>query len=91
MKTAGDLVARIAAIQEKAKQQNNRFPVPIESSKSNVVQLPSWPEPTRGVPNGVLRSALFGAIKKGPHRYVEGEQIATLDGIEICYTGQRLD
>lgn len=91
MKTAGDLVGRIAAIQEKAKQQNNRSPAPIESPKSNVVQLPSWPEPMRGVPNGVLRSALFGAIKKGPRRYMEGEQIASLDGIEIRYTGQRLD
>lgn len=56
-----------------------------------VVQLPLWPEPTRGVPNGVLRSALFGAIKKGPRRYMKGEQIAALDGIEIRYTGERLD
>lgn len=91
MKTAGDLIGRIAAIQEKATQQNKRSPASIASSKSNVVQLPSWPEPTRGVPNGVLRSALFGAIKKGPRRYMEGEQIAALDGIEIRYTGQRLD
>ena len=91
MKTASDLVGRIAAIQEKAKQQNNRSSAPIALAKSNVVQLPSWPEPTRGVPNGVLRSALFGAIKKGPRRYIEGEQIAALDGIEIRYTGQRLD
>jgi hypothetical protein len=56
-----------------------------------VVQLPPWPDPVRGVPNGVLRSALFGAIKKGPRRYIEGEQIAALDGTEIRYTGQRLD
>lgn len=91
MKTVGDLVGRIAAIREKAKQQNNSVPAPIAPFKGNVVQLPSWPEPTRGVPNGVLRSALFGAIKKGPRRYMEGEQIAALDGIEIRYTGQRLD
>lgn len=56
-----------------------------------VAQLPIWPEPTRCVPNGVLRSALFGAIKKGARRYMEGEQVAALDGIEIRYTGQRLD
>jgi hypothetical protein len=35
----------------------------------DVMQLPFWPESTRGVPNGVLRSALFGAIKKGARPY----------------------
>lgn len=55
------------------------------------VQLPLWPEPVRAVPNGFLRSALFGAIAKGRRRYIDGEQIAALDGIEIRYTGQRLD
>lgn len=53
--------------------------------------LPLWPEAVRGVPNGVLRSALFGAIKKGPRRYMQGEQVAALEGIEIRYTGQQLD
>ncbi|MFN3690796.1 MAG: plasmid replication initiator TrfA, partial [Fimbriimonadales bacterium] len=37
------------------------------------------------------RSALFGAIAKGKRRYIDGEQLAALDGIEIRYTGQRLD
>lgn len=56
-----------------------------------VVQLPLWPEPVRAVPNGFLRSALFGAIAKGRRRFVKGEQLAALDGIEIHYTGERLD
>lgn len=55
------------------------------------IQLPLWPEPVRAVPNGFLRSALFGAIAKGKRRYIDGEQLAALDGIEIRYTGQRLD
>jgi hypothetical protein len=54
-------------------------------------QLPLWPEPVRAVPNGFLRSALFGAIARGKRRYIDGEQLAALDGIEIRYTGQRLD
>jgi TrfA protein len=53
--------------------------------------LPQWPELARGVPNGVLRSALFGAIKKGARRFMDGEKVAALDGIEIRYTGQQLD
>jgi hypothetical protein len=55
------------------------------------VQLPLWPEPVRAVPNGFLRSALFGAIRKGRRRFVKGEYLAALDGIEIHYTGERLD
>ncbi|MCL2524877.1 MAG: plasmid replication initiator TrfA [Betaproteobacteria bacterium] len=54
-------------------------------------QLPLWPEPMRGVPNGVLRSALFGAIKRGKRRYMEREPIACVKGISIIYTGPRLD
>jgi hypothetical protein len=93
MKPASDLIGRIASIQKKAQQRADSTPAPVGAAKakSNVVQLPLWPEPTRGVPNGVLRSALFGAIKKGPRRYMEGEQVAAVDGIEIRYTGQRLD
>lgn len=58
---------------------------------AKVVRLPVWPEEARGVPNGVLRSALFGAIKKGPRRYLKRERVASLDGVEIFYTGERLD
>ncbi len=58
---------------------------------AQVIHLPLWPESVRGVPNGFLRSALFGAIAKGKRRYIDGEQLAALDGIEIRYTGQRLD
>jgi hypothetical protein len=43
------------------------------------------------VPNGFLRSALFGAIARGKRRYIDGEQLAALDGVEIRYKGQRLD
>lgn len=84
------LLERVAAMQERAKQQPSPSPG-APAAPSNVVQLPLWPDVVRGVPNGVLRSALFGAIKRGARRYMEGEQIATLDGIEIRYTGQRLD
>lgn len=77
------LRARTAAALEK--------PAEDMPSASVAVQLPIWPEVVRGVPNGVLRSALFGAIKKGARRYMEGEQVAAPDGIEIRYTGQQLD
>jgi hypothetical protein len=56
-----------------------------------VIQLPLWPDPVRAVPNGFLRSALFGAIAKGKRRYINGEDLAALDGVTIRYKGERLD
>jgi hypothetical protein len=88
MKSLDDLIARLPALQEKARQ---RAAQEQASAPAKVVQLPLWPEPVRAVPNGFLRSALFGAIARGKRRYIDGEQLAALDGIEIRYTGQRLD
>lgn len=53
--------------------------------------LPDWPQKTRGVPNLCLRSALFGVIKRGRRRAVKGELIAAVKGLDIRYTGWRLD
>lgn len=54
-------------------------------------QLPMWGERVRGVPNSVLRSALFTATKRGKRQYFEGVQIASVDGIKVLFTGPRLD
>ena len=94
MKRAGALFGRVEELREQAKQRaerEKRDPLPGAPLPKNVVQLPPWPEPVRAVPNGFLRSALFGAIRKGRRRYLKAEQLAALDGIEIRYTGQRLD
>ncbi|WP_198293857.1 plasmid replication initiator TrfA [Dechloromonas agitata] len=53
--------------------------------------LSPWADKKRGVPNGFLRSALFGAIAKGRRRYVDGEDLAAVDGVTIRYKGERLD
>jgi hypothetical protein len=78
-------------ILEKSKLQGQCEPSSGKTTIKSAVQMPLWPEATRGVPNGVLRSALFGAIKKGPRCYMEETRIASLEGIQIKYTGQRLD
>jgi len=75
-----------AANRPKLPQQQTQEP-----AKPAQVQLPIWPEAVRAVPNGFLRSALFGAIRKGRRRYMQGEQIAAVNDIEIKYTGQQLD
>jgi len=76
-----------AANRPKSQESNEKK----ENAKTIPAQLPIWPDAVRGVPNGFLRSALFGAIAKGRRRYISGEQIAAVNGIEIKYTGQQLD
>lgn len=65
-------------------------PAPVPK-KAAPVRLPAWPDAVRAVPNGVLRSALFGAIGRGPRRYIAGEDIAAIEGVTIRYKGERLD
>jgi hypothetical protein len=94
MKSVGGLVKKIEALQEQAKQRSEleehqtKPPAPLQN---NVVQLPLWHEAVRAVPNSFLRSALFGTIRKGRRRYIDGEPLAAIDGVEVHYTGQRLD
>lgn len=94
MKHIGDLAARVSEMQEKARQRTERERrdrLPGAPLPKNEAQLPFWPEPVRAVPNAALRSALFGAIKKGARAYLERHEVHAQDGIRIIYTGARLD
>jgi len=56
-----------------------------------VIQLPLWPEFRRGVPNDLVRGALFAiGNSRTPRKYRRSEVIASLSNIEITYTGEEL-
>jgi hypothetical protein len=65
------------------------------------IQLPMWPEPMRGAPNALLRSALFAAIhskkrqqlgiQTSPEKAPEGINIAVQEGNIIKYAGIQLN
>ena len=57
---------------------------------AQVIQLPLWPEATRGAPNAVLRGALFAAVHKD-RPYLEGALLAAQDGVTVRFTGKQLD
>ena len=54
-------------------------------------QLPRWADSVRGVPNAFLRSALFGVMRRGPRKHVEHVAIASVQGVEMLYSGAQLD
>ena len=74
---------------EESKSEETKSAPAVELTQ--ITKLPMWIEAVRGVPNGVLRSALFGAIKKGARAYLERREIHAQEGIRIEYTGARLD
>lgn len=53
--------------------------------------LPLWPELVRGIPNVLLRSALFGIHCRGLPKYVERKEIFALSDTTIFYSGPSLD
>jgi len=63
----------------------------LERVQAQPAQLPLWDESERGVPNGVLRSALFAAIGRGGRRYLQREAVSSLNGVVVTYTGEMLD
>lgn len=60
-------------------------------AETRILQLPIWPEQRRGVPNDLVRGALFTVgnvrIKRN---FLKNSLIATLSGLEIRYTGEEL-
>lgn len=45
--------------------------------------LPDWPANKRGLPNGALRSALFGISPKERRTYVVERHVAAIEGIQV--------
>ena len=58
---------------------------------SKVYQLPLWPEPARGIPNPVLRGALFAAVQGKNRAVFQRELLACQKGLQIRFTGIQLD
>ena len=91
MHSSDDLVSRIQQIAERA-QQRQRKPAPKPTPKpAKVVRLPLWPAELRTCPSCVLRSALFGVVRRGRRSYLERQIIAAWANTTIRYTGMRLD
>ncbi len=85
---------RQAAAGLKRAMDNNPRDVPEDASEphtAKIIQLPPWSEAKRGVPNSVLRGALFAAVQGQHRQYMQGELLAAQQGIEIRFTGMQLD
>lgn len=64
-----------------------------ENSLKELTQLPLfyYPDTTRIISNDMARSALFAAIQGANRKQFKKELLATIDGIEIIFTGEQLN
>ena len=93
-KNTGKTVDQVLKEAQEAEIRGEKITLPqaVAEQKQEVqAQLPMWGERIRGVPNGVLRSALFTATKRGKRAYFERMKIASVDGVIVLFTGPRLD
>lgn len=92
-KTVEQVQSDMKAMQEaEIRGEKITLPQQVHEQKQEIQsQLPLWGEKIRGVPNSVLRSALFSATKRGKRAYMERVKVASVDGISVVFTGPRLD
>lgn len=83
---------KILDVLEKTKKMQPKH-MRIEAATKEPMQLklPPWSDSFRGVPNSILRSALFAAIQGKNRKNMFRESLASLDGIKIKFSGQQLD
>jgi len=87
---------KMSPIDAMAKLASKRKPAQATAVTSAPAPAPApqmtldlWPNAMRGVPNAILRSALFSVMKERPA--VTRELLATVENVEIIFTGIRLN
>ena len=65
-------------------------PLAPPTSSAKIIQFPLFPETSRPVSNDMARSALFSCIQGKDRRFIKDALLATVEGLEIRFTGEQL-
>lgn len=85
------LTDKIARMQQVALDRPKPCKAPALSvAAMPIYQMPFWPDETRGVPNALLRSAIFSAIMKSRRSYLDRELLHAQGDMRILYSGPAL-
>lgn len=74
---------------DKLQQSRSRKAPATDAQPSSQMMLPFWPEAVRGIPNAILRGALFGVAQR--RETVKDELICSVSNVEIYFTGERFN
>jgi hypothetical protein len=76
-----DIFATLERMKETAQQRE----------ATEIIQLPFWPEPKRGTPNSLIRSALFSAVQGKDRQFMKEATLYSQQGITVKFTGEQLN
>jgi hypothetical protein len=76
-----DIFATLERMKEAAQQRES----------AEIIQLPFWPEPKRGTPNSLIRSALFSAVQGKDRQFMKEATLYSQQGITVKFTGEQLN
>jgi hypothetical protein len=81
---------RVAALKSQAQQRH------LEERQKHFKSLqlklfPDWPDDRRATPNTIVRSAVFGVVRRGKRQRIEDMPVAGPPGWNITLSGWRLD
>ena len=82
------MIETLREIEKKIKEKKQSE---LLQSGAESQQLPMWQDYQRGAPVCVLRSSIFGVVKRGRRRYLRREELAKWGEDKISYSGERLD
>ena len=100
------LFAKMKAIETRAIERSKRrraqesLPFPPEAKAApaipeqtaQLIEFPPWPDDRRATAQAVFRSALFPAMSfKGGRPFLKEERLCSVEGVEVFFTGERLD
>lgn len=84
-------LAALTRLEESFSNRTVKRPVEQSNAQQLEIQLTTWPDSVRGVPNITLRSAIFSSSRSSCHTYLQRAEIYSQRPTQIRYTGPRLD
>ena len=90
-KTADQAPAKPVAAVKPEQEQVVESPASTTDTPKRATVIPFWPPGVRGLPNPVIRSSLFGVVRRGRRELLQQVRLPSIGGTEILYTGARLD
>ncbi len=87
----GELTRALARLGNSMADAADQEQATKRTKRGDVVQFPLFPDEARPVSNDAARSALFSCVQGKDRRTVKDELIATVDGVQIRFTGERFN
>jgi len=92
LESLGRSIARKSQQGEAATAPEPKPPAQQTTPTAQLILFPQWTDDRRAAAHAIFRSALFPALNnKHPRRYFEQEQLCSVEGVDVIFTGKQFD